>query len=104
MRQLGREDSITPYWVHAVIVSAKNARPACEVQLCWGGSPLCLRAAVQRWQACKTTAPYLTTAPYFSFRLIQDGMMRATPTSVLNRNVRAAMQQKRLEAKQRKAA
>ncbi|KAI7845568.1 hypothetical protein COHA_000857 [Chlorella ohadii] len=52
MRQLGREDSITPYWVHAVI----------------------------------------------------DGMMRATPTSVLNRNVRAAMQQKRLEAKQRKAA
>lgn len=28
MRQLGREDSITPYWVHAVIVSAKVTRPA----------------------------------------------------------------------------
>lgn len=34
----------------------------------------------------------------------QDAMMRATPTGVLNRNLRAAMHRKRLEAKRRKAA
>ena len=95
MRQLGREDSITPYWVHAIIVRMhSNGRVACAAAV-GPGRPLCSRRLPVQPPDC--AGPALPLA-------VQDAMMKATPEGMRNRNVLAAMQQKRLEAKQRKAA
>lgn len=62
MRQLGREDSITPYWVHAIIVSAtwpqacnfgsyactpvlQAAQVDCDDECCHRDCPLLCRTA-----------------------------------------------------------